>query len=379
MTYTVVPGHRQPGRMPTGHRGRRQDRHRPERRRVGAAVRLVHLVRPGRRPAGRGRRDDPEGPRHRARRDRRRRARRPDRQGRHGGGDQAVTATGPSASPTPPSRYRLDSRIATGGMGEVWRATDTRLGRTVAVKLLKHEYADDATFRTRFTSEAQHAAALHHPGVAAVYDYGGRRRATPYLVMELVDGQPLSALIAPGRPMDPDGGARPDGAGRRRDRRRPRRRHRPPRRQAGQPAGHARPPDQDHRLRHRAGRRGDGADPDRPGHGDAPVPLARAGAGRHGHARLRRLLARGRGVRVPGRPPAVRRRDAGRDRARPPARAGPGAAAGGPVRPRRRRTPGDVEGPRRPVRRRLGARRRVPRPRHGRDGRRAAAAVPPPR
>ena len=100
-------------------------------------------------------------------------------------------------------RYRLDSRIATGGMGEVWRATDTRLGRTVAVKLLKDEYADDATFRTRFTSEAQHAAALHHPGVAAVYDYGGSD-ATPYLVMELVDGQPLSALIAPDRPMDPE-------------------------------------------------------------------------------------------------------------------------------------------------------------------------------
>ena len=100
-------------------------------------------------------------------------------------------------------RYRLDSRIATGGMGEVWRASDTRLGRTVAVKLLKPEYADDATFRTRFTSEAQHAAALHHPGVAAVYDYGGGD-STPYLVMELVDGQPLSALIAPDRPMDPE-------------------------------------------------------------------------------------------------------------------------------------------------------------------------------
>ena len=105
-------------------------------------------------------------------------------------------------------RFRLESRIATGGMGEVWRATDTTLGRTVAVKLLKHEYADDATFRTRFAAEAQHAAALHHPGVAAVYDFGegtsGDDGPRPYLVMELVDGQPLSALIRPGQPLDPE-------------------------------------------------------------------------------------------------------------------------------------------------------------------------------
>jgi serine/threonine-protein kinase len=106
-------------------------------------------------------------------------------------------------------RYRLDSRIATGGMGEVWRATDTTLGRTVAVKLLKPEYADDPSFRTRFTTEARHAAALHHPGVAAVYDFGestrpdGSGSARPYLVMELVDGQPLSALLRPGQPLDP--------------------------------------------------------------------------------------------------------------------------------------------------------------------------------
>ena len=57
-------------------------------------------------------------------------------------------------------------------MGEVWRATDTALGRQVAVKLLKTEYADDPTFRSRFETEARHAAALHHPGVAAVYDVG---------------------------------------------------------------------------------------------------------------------------------------------------------------------------------------------------------------
>ena len=58
------------------------------------------------------------------------------------------------------------SRIATGGMGEVWRATDTVLGREVAVKVLKQEYADDPTFRTRFETEARNAAGLHHPGIA---------------------------------------------------------------------------------------------------------------------------------------------------------------------------------------------------------------------
>ena len=107
-------------------------------------------------------------------------------------------------------RYALESRIATGGMGEVWRASDTVLGRDVAVKLLKAEYADSGASRSRFETEARHAASLHHPGVAAVYDYGesaatdGSGVARPYLVMELVDGQPLSALLEPGQPLDPE-------------------------------------------------------------------------------------------------------------------------------------------------------------------------------
>jgi len=110
-------------------------------------------------------------------------------------------------------RYALESRIATGGMGEVWQANDTVLGRRVAVKLLKTEYADDATFRSRFETEARHAASLHHPNVAAVYDFGeaqpsdqpaGSDVARPYLVMELVDGRPLSALLEPGQALDPD-------------------------------------------------------------------------------------------------------------------------------------------------------------------------------
>ena len=106
-------------------------------------------------------------------------------------------------------RYRLDSRIATGGMGEVWRATDTVLDREVAVKILKHEYADDPSFRSRFQAEARHAAALHHPGVASVFDAGelpaddGSGTPRPYLVMELVPGQPLSDLLRDGQPMPP--------------------------------------------------------------------------------------------------------------------------------------------------------------------------------
>ena len=107
-----------------------------------------------------------------------------------------------------PGRYVFGELIATGGMGEVYRATDTALDRPVAIKLLKPEYADDTVNRARFDSEARHAAALHHPHVAAVYDVGEMPTASgllrPYLVMELVDGQPLSVLLRDGEPMDPD-------------------------------------------------------------------------------------------------------------------------------------------------------------------------------
>jgi serine/threonine-protein kinase len=110
-------------------------------------------------------------------------------------------------------RYTLDRLIATGGMGEVWAATDTLLEREVAVKLLKREYAEDAVFRARFAAEARNAGSLQHPHVASVLDYGeiapqddgpGARDAPmPFLVMELVAGQPLSALLAHGAPLDP--------------------------------------------------------------------------------------------------------------------------------------------------------------------------------
>ena len=90
------------------------------------------------------------------------------------------------------ARYSLVSPIASGGMGEVWAATDDVLGRDVAVKLIRAP-SDDG-YRDRFRDEARHSAALHHPNIAAVFDYGDDHDV-PYLVMELVPGQPLSALI----------------------------------------------------------------------------------------------------------------------------------------------------------------------------------------
>jgi tRNA A-37 threonylcarbamoyl transferase component Bud32 len=116
-----------------------------------------------------------------------------------------ATDSGTGTGPDPSERYERGERIATGGMGEVWRARDTVLGREVAVKILKREYADDATFRARFEAEARHAAGLHHPGIASVFDYGLLKAGnTPYLVMELVDGKPLSDLLAREEPVDPE-------------------------------------------------------------------------------------------------------------------------------------------------------------------------------
>ena len=102
-------------------------------------------------------------------------------------------------------RYRLAKRIAVGGMGEVWEADDTRLDRKVAVKVLKAELSGDAEFLNRFRIEARTTASLNHPGIAAVHDYGETASIpdgpedTAYLVMELVEGEPLAAIIARGR------------------------------------------------------------------------------------------------------------------------------------------------------------------------------------
>jgi eukaryotic-like serine/threonine-protein kinase len=111
-----------------------------------------------------------------------------------------MTDTGyPTAGTLLSGRYRLDERIAAGGMGEVWRGTDEVLERPVAVKLLRRAHLGDESLASRFRAEARYAAALSHPGIARVFDYGESDRQSmhgAYLVMELVEGEPLSALIA---------------------------------------------------------------------------------------------------------------------------------------------------------------------------------------
>ena len=91
-------------------------------------------------------------------------------------------------------RYKLTERIAIGGMGEVWKANDEVLGRTVAIKILKEEYTGDEAFLRRFRAEARHTALLNHPGIADIYDYG-EQAGSGYLVMELVPGRPLSVIL----------------------------------------------------------------------------------------------------------------------------------------------------------------------------------------
>ena len=91
-------------------------------------------------------------------------------------------------------RYRLVRRIATGGMGSVYEGLDERLGRRVAVKVLKDEYADDPRSQERFTREARAAAMLNHPNIAQVFD-SGRDADRSFIVMEYVDGPHLGQLL----------------------------------------------------------------------------------------------------------------------------------------------------------------------------------------
>jgi serine/threonine-protein kinase len=95
-------------------------------------------------------------------------------------------------------RYQLTRRLGRGGMAEVFAAHDVRLGRTVAIKVLRPELAEDTTARIRFTREAHSVASLNHHAVVAVYDTGEEAHAgetVPYIVMELVEGHTVRELL----------------------------------------------------------------------------------------------------------------------------------------------------------------------------------------
>ncbi|MGH8792676.1 MAG: protein kinase domain-containing protein [Stackebrandtia sp.] len=105
-------------------------------------------------------------------------------------------------------RYRLDAHVDGGGMGEVWRGTDTLLDRTVAVKVMHASLADDPTFRRRFRGEARAVAALRSPGVVNLYDYGEVHvegsGTVSYLVMEFVPGRSLRDTLTERGALDVD-------------------------------------------------------------------------------------------------------------------------------------------------------------------------------
>lgn len=100
-------------------------------------------------------------------------------------------------------RYTLKSRLAIGGMGEVWRALDSVIERNVAIKILKEEYFGDKAFRERFRAEARHAALVNHEGIASVYDFG-EEEGSAFLVMELVPGEALSTILERERSLSPE-------------------------------------------------------------------------------------------------------------------------------------------------------------------------------
>ena len=91
-------------------------------------------------------------------------------------------------------RYEILDKIGTGGMSDVYKAKDHILGREVAVKVLKQEFAEDVSFVTKFRSEAQSAAGLEHANIVNIYDVGSEN-GMYYIVMEYVPGKNLKQLL----------------------------------------------------------------------------------------------------------------------------------------------------------------------------------------
>src|SRR5262245_42483526 len=93
--------------------------------------------------------------------------------------------------------YEIGSELGHGGMGEVFRARDTRLGRTVAIKLISSDLAQRADLRSRFEREALALSALNHPHICSLYDIG-EQAGCAYLVMEYVEGETLASVLKRG-------------------------------------------------------------------------------------------------------------------------------------------------------------------------------------
>src|SRR6266496_4313392 len=100
------------------------------------------------------------------------------------------------------AHYRITSKLGEGGMGSVYRAADTKLGREVAIKVLPDSFASDPDRLARFTREAHVLASLNHPNIAAIYgleeSQAGGATASQALVLELVEGATLADRIAAG-------------------------------------------------------------------------------------------------------------------------------------------------------------------------------------
>ena len=101
------------------------------------------------------------------------------------------------ASGTQVGPYTIQSQIGAGGMGEVYRARDTRLGRDVALKVLPESFSRDSDRLRRFEQEAQAVAALNHPNIVAIFDVG-QKNGSPYLVSEFLEGESLRAMLDEG-------------------------------------------------------------------------------------------------------------------------------------------------------------------------------------
>jgi tetratricopeptide (TPR) repeat protein/tRNA A-37 threonylcarbamoyl transferase component Bud32 len=108
----------------------------------------------------------------------------------------ALGTVTPASADTPMPRYQLLDEIAHGGMGVIWRATDTTLSREVAVKVLQDQYAPDSSVARRFADEARITAQLQHPAIPPVHDIGTLPDGRPFLAMKLIKGQTLEKLLA---------------------------------------------------------------------------------------------------------------------------------------------------------------------------------------